>query len=239
MPLWRAAYAIAQGRWAGAAKYQEAAADLGTRAGDPNTSMLLDVQRAMALDIQYRHAEMDLDWVERSAVASAVPAAWRSWIARVGAATGDHERASAVLRESLAEGPRMDLNWHSACELADAAADLGDREAAAQLHRLLEPHAALFAVVARGAASYSCTELHVGRLAATLGNLDEAETRLRRALHANQANGAEPFVAVTLWRLGDVLARRGEAGAARDAFAEAARRGEQLEMPALSSPPGG
>ena len=84
----------------------------------------------------------------------------------------------------------MDVNWLQACLLADAAADLGDTAAAAYLHDRLEPYADLFAVIARGAGCYCSTELYLGRLAATLGRLDEAEARLRRAVAVNEAAGS-------------------------------------------------
>ena len=130
----------------------------------------------------------------------------------------------------------MDVNWLQACLLAEAAADLGDPAAAAYLHDRLEPYAGLFAVLARGAGCYCSTELYLGRLAATLGQLDEAEARLRRAVAVNdEAAGAATFAAISMLRLGGVLAERGDAPGARDALAETAARAEALAMPALAA----
>ena len=121
------------------------------------------------------------------------------------------------------------------CLLAEAVADLGDPAAAAHLHARLEPCADQFAVLARGAGCYSSTELYLGRLAATLGRLDEAEARLRRAVAANDAAGCRSFAAISMLRLAGVLAERGDEPGARAALAETAGRADALAMPALAA----
>ena len=127
----------------------------------------------------------------------------------------------------------MRANWLTACELADAAAEVGDRATATALHSRLAPYADLFAVVGRGVGCSNATGYYLGRLAATLGDLGEAEARFRRAASAADGAGFGPYAAASLVRLGEVLAARGEPERARDALAEAIARAERLNMPGL------
>ena len=130
----------------------------------------------------------------------------------------------------------MNANWHGACVLAEVAAQVGDREAAALLYTVLEPHAHLFPLLARAAACLGSAEYFVGRLAWTLGRHEEAEARLRRAVSANDEAGAASRAAVAQLSLGELLADRGDRSGARDALEQAAARAEALGMPAW--PPG-
>jgi tetratricopeptide (TPR) repeat protein len=127
----------------------------------------------------------------------------------------------------------MNANWHGACILADAAVLVSDREAGAALYALLEPHAQLFPIIARAVACLGSTEYYLGRLAGLLGRHDEAEARLRRAVAENERAGAAPHAAVARLRLGETLAHRGEQETARDVLQQAAKRADELDMPAL------
>lgn len=171
------------------------------------------------------------------AASSPVPGPWLSSVALIDAAAGRRDQAQAgidaLVRDDCAAMP-MNANWHASCELAEAVADIGDRDAAAALHRRLLPHARLFAVVARGVSCYSVTEHHLGRLALTLGRPDEAEERLRRAAAAHDAVGARPHSAVTRLRLAEALRARGDADAARATLSEVIGRAEELAMPRLA-----
>ena len=90
-------------------------------------------------------------------------------------------------------------------------------------------------MIARGAGCYCSTELYLGRVAATLGRLDEAEARLRRAVAVNDAAGSPSFAAISMLRLGGVLAERGDAAGAREVLTETVARAEALAMPALAA----
>lgn len=68
-----------------------------------------------------------------------------------------------------------------------------------------------------------------------MGRLDEAETRLRRAVAVNDAAGSGPFAAVSMLRLGGVLAERGDTAGASDVLAETVARAETLAMPTLAT----
>jgi ATP/maltotriose-dependent transcriptional regulator MalT len=238
VPLWRAGLALLKGRWEAAASLGERALALGEQADDPNAPLLVRVQREFALDIQHRFADIDRGWVASVAADSPERAPWLGWLAMIDAATGRHADARAAIadlaRDDFAAVP-MRTNWLAACELADAVADVGDRPAAAALHARLLPHADLYAVIARGVGSENITEHYLGRLAATLGDFGEAETRLRRATAANHRAGARPYAAATSMRLGEVLAARGDHASARDTLTQAVAHAEALEMNELAT----
>jgi len=112
---------------------------------------------------------------------------------------------------------------------------IGDRDAAAALHALLEPHADLFPVIARAVACLGSASYHVGSLAALLGRREEAQARLRHAIAAGEAAGAHPHVALALVRLGTVLADGGAPDDARAALQEAAARADAAGVPAVAA----
>jgi ATP/maltotriose-dependent transcriptional regulator MalT len=155
-------------------------------------------------------------------------------VAQIDARSGRYDSARELITQVTTAGVAMDVNWLQACLLADAAADVGDREAAAYLHDQLEPFAGLFAVLARGAGCYCSTELYLGRAAATLGRLDEAQARMRRAIAVNERAGSPTFATMAMLRLGRVLAESGDAAAARDVLVETVARAEALDIPALA-----
>ncbi len=234
--LWRAGLAILAGRWDEADALGRRAQEVGERAADPNAPLLVRVQRQCALDRRFRTAEQEREWLAEMAATSPVPGPWLSSVALIDAAAGRRAEALAMIhrlvRDDCAAMP-MNANWHASCELSEAVADVGDRDAAATLYRRLLPHAGLFAVVARGVSCYSITEHHLGRLALTLGRADEAEERLRRAAAAHDAVGARPHGAVTRLRLAEALRARGGLEEARTLRAEVAARARELDMPLL------
>jgi ATP/maltotriose-dependent transcriptional regulator MalT len=235
VPLWRATLAILDGRWDESRALTARAEDLGRRAADPNAPLHARVQRYFSLIAQHRVSEADRDSSLQHAGSSVVPGPWLAAVAWVDARSGRHDSARELLERLTAAGVAMDVNWLQACLLAETAADLGDATAAAYLRDRLEPYADLFAVLARGAGCYCSTELYLGRLAATLGRLDEAEGRLRRAVSMNDAAGSPTFAAISMLRLGGVLAERGDASGARDMLAETVARAEALAMPTLAA----
>ena len=241
VPLWRAGLALGRGRWEEARALGDEALAIGEDAEDPNAALLVRIQRECALEAQHRHAEMDRAWVEGAMASSPVPGAWASWLAQMDVRARNLDSARRLVAELARDGCAAmptDANWHALCDLAEAAIEVGDREAAAAVHDRLAPHARLFPIVARGVCSYGSAEYYVGRLACALGRLDEAEARLGRAVEENRRIGAGPRAALALLRLGGVLAARGERARARGALAEAEARARQLAMPALAAEAG-
>jgi len=238
VPLWRGCLALLGGRWSETAAQSTQALALGRQADDPNAAFLVQLQFVHGLAQQGRFADIDRASIAEKAAEPLAGVAWKAGLALVDAEVGDTDSARRRIAELTRGGSArlpMNANWHAACLLAEATANVGDREAAAMLYALLRPHVRLFPVVARGVSCYGSTEYFVGRLAAVLGRLDEAESRLRRAVSENDRAGAQPRVALALNALGEVLAARSRRAEARDALAEAAERAEALQMPALAT----
>jgi tetratricopeptide (TPR) repeat protein len=227
-PLWRGALAILAGRWDEGQALTAQAEAIGRRAADPNVPLHVSILRDFWLGTQFRLHEIDRDRSLEHAANSPVPEPWLAVVARIDARSGRYDSARELLGRLTAAGVAMDVNWLQACLLADVAA-------AGYIHDRLEPYADLFAVIARGGGCYCSTELYLGRLAATVGRLDEAEARLRRAVAVNEAAGSPPYAAIALLRLGDVHAERGEEAGARDVLTETVARAEALGMPALAA----
>jgi tetratricopeptide (TPR) repeat protein len=236
VPLWRATLALLAGRWAEARELSERALAIGRHADDPNAWLFVGIQRQHSLYARGRMAESDRARLVEGGATSPAAADWLVNVALLDAETGATENARRLVSELSQEGAlAMDVNWHSACVLAEAAVSVRDRAAGAALYRLLEPHARLFPIIARAVGSLGSAELYVGRLAALLGRHDEAVTRLRRAMAENERVGAEPYAALTLLRLGETLIQIGEQESARDVLRQAARRADRLDMPALAA----
>jgi DNA-binding SARP family transcriptional activator len=238
VPLWRATLALLAGRWVEARELGERALALGSQADDPNAPLFVGIQRSHSLYSQRRVAELDRARLVEGAAVSPAAAGWLVWLALLDAEAGATEDARRLVSELARDGCSalaMDANWHGACVLADAAVEVGDREAGAALYALLEPHAPLFPLIARAVGCLGSAEYHVGRLAGLLGRHDEEEARLSRAVAENDRAGDGPHAAVALLRLGEALTRRGEHEPARDVLQQAAGRADALDMPALAA----
>jgi DNA-binding SARP family transcriptional activator len=236
VPLWRGTLAILAGRWHQAGELADRALALGRQADDPNAPLFVGIQRHHSLWTQWRLVESDRVRLIENAAISPAKAGWMVNVALLDALTGATDNARRIVSELTRDGGRaltLDVNWHGACVLAEAAVELADRDAGAVLYGLLEPLASRFAIIARAVGCLGSAERHVGRLAGLLGHHEEAEARLRRAVGANDRAGAGPHAAVAFLHLSEVLESSGRAGAARDALLETARRAEALAMPAL------
>jgi len=241
VPLWRGTLALLAGRWGDARRLGERALALGRQADDPNAPLFIGIQHAHSLLAQRRVGEIDRARLVAGGAASPAATEWFVNLALVDAETGATDDARRLVSELARNGCSalaMDANWHGACILADAAVQVADREAAAALYALLEPHAQLFPLVARAVGCLGSNECYVGRLAGLLGRHDEAEARLRRAVTENDRVGAVAWAAIALLRLGEALTHRGEHGSARDVLQQAARRADALDMPKLAADAG-
>jgi tetratricopeptide (TPR) repeat protein len=203
VPLWRGGLAIMAGAWEQAAASAERALALGAEAGDPNAPLLVRVQREVLRET--RHEPLDRAFFARMAETSPVPGPYLTSLALIDAAMGRHDRARQVVDQLVADDCALlpaNANWLGLCELADLAAEVGHVEGARAAHARLERHADLIAVIGRGLGCYPVTEFFLGRAAAALGRLDEAEARLRRAVDASEASGAHARTPLILLRLG-------------------------------------
>jgi DNA-binding SARP family transcriptional activator len=238
VPLWRGTLALLAGRWGDARELSERALAIGRQADDPNAPLFVGIQRRLSLYARRRLTEIDRARLVEGGAASPAGAEWLAYVALTDAETGKAEDARRLVRELSRDGFAMDANWHAACILADTAVLVADREAAAALYALLEPHARLFPVIARAVACLGSAEYYLGRLAGLLGRHDEAVARLRRAVAENDRAGAGPHAAAALLSLGETLTHAGEQESARDVLRQAAKRADALDMPTLAADAG-
>jgi DNA-binding SARP family transcriptional activator len=141
--------------------------------------------------------------------------------ALVAIAAGDRGRAHLVVR-SLATGveplPPGDVWPHAAGLLGLAAAELGDPTTADAVRELLTPYADL--TCGAGYRSFAGPmSLHLGRLAAVVGDWAEAERHFTSALRQLAARRARPWIALTHLALARALHARGRPGDRRWAAA--------------------
>ena len=137
--------------------------------------------------------------------------------------------------ERLAEGEfrlvQRDWNWlPSMFVLSDVCADLGDLERAEVLYRLLAPYASRNAMLGN-VYTYGSVAFELGRLAAALGRLDDAEAHLEAAMAANRRIRAAIWLGHAHCELAGALLRRGEEQArARTLIATARQTAESLGL---------
>ena len=136
----------------------------------------------------------------------------RCMLAVVHVATGDHQRARAILADLAPAGvPALppDNEWLLGMTLlADVASDLADRHRSEAFYELLAPHTGRNII---GFSELSCGSVDrpLGRLAAVLDDLERAERHLRAAVAFDEGIGARPWLVRSRLALADVLTRRG------------------------------
>jgi DNA-binding CsgD family transcriptional regulator len=227
----RAAVAAARGRFGEALAYGNDADLAAKRAGNmgahvPSQGLLLMLRNQVgALDgSSFEPAELN--------PGAPVPAFHRALHATWLIAEGRRDEAHRIYRSlPTVDGlpPFVHLSaWATMAELAE---QFDDRETAAQMYRLLLPHADLF--VCGGAAVImivGSVRYPLGIAAATMGRLDDATRHLRAAIDSGHRAGMPPMVAQATHQLARVLARRtrpgdrDEAGALATAAAALADR---------------
>lgn len=163
---------------------------------------------------------------------------WRAALPYLQLRFGSREQAGAALEDALAE-PRTVKEDFLLGEslLADAAADLADRPASAQLYEGLRPYASLVAGDLPDVA-WGSLERPMGRLAAVLGRTDDAEQHLRAAIATDDRMGARPWAAHSRYAYAQLLLERGRSGdreAAATLLAAALATAEKLGMGRLAS----
>ena len=117
----------------------------------------------------------------------------RTWIA---AECGDHDKARRLLEDFGEKGfgeIKQDIAWLAALSLlASAAAAVGDRKAAQELHDLLAPHAGRNGLVWVGFCS-GPVDLYLGLLCDVLGDQRAADDHFTQAVQSATRMGARPL----------------------------------------------
>jgi tetratricopeptide (TPR) repeat protein len=160
--------------------------------------------------------------------------AWRAALADLLFESGRPEEAREQF-ELLAAADFTDIpqdgDWMTAVTLlSDVAAGLGDAARAALLYDLLLPYAQTNVVVGLAAACLGSAGRYLGKLASTVGDLEQASEHFERALEANALLRAPSLLAQTQL---DYASALGEGERADELIAAAARAARRLGLPAL------
>jgi DNA-binding CsgD family transcriptional regulator len=230
----RAAVGAARGRFPQALAYGQEAELAARRAGSmgahvPSQGLLLILRSQVgAVDLS------SFDPVEPHPQAP-VPAFQRALYATWLLAEGRRDEAHRIYRglPPVDELPTF-VHLSAYAALAELAAQFDDRETAAQMYRLLLPHADLFVCSGAGVIMIlGSVRYPLGIAAATMGRLDDAVRHLRAALDTAERAGMPPAIAQATHQLARVLARRTRPGDRDEAAAlavTAATLADQLGM---------
>lgn len=202
--VWAAMRAMLDGRLDAASEHIERARDLGETAHeDPEAEMTWLIQRFwLACEAEDPRA-MDEVVGPKERVAARYPQvpAWRAALAFLHTRRGDEAAARAqfdrLRPDRFAAVPRDVVYVNALTYLAEACHFLGDAAAAGELLELLEPFADRVTMVDRAFACKGSVRRHLGLLAATLGDRDQAGAHLAAALAVHEQMGATLLAART------------------------------------------
>ncbi|MEZ0072084.1 hypothetical protein [Planotetraspora sp. GP83] len=229
---------IRKGQFAEAEALAAACAESGAAADDLDATAWYGGQLATIRWFQGRIGELIpfLAELVNSPTLSATDNSYFAVLAVAAATTGDRRLAESTLARlrgrDLARLPRSSSWLISMYGVAEAACLLGETDAAAEAYALLEPFAHLPVIASLGVTCLGSAHHPLGVASLANGDLDRAVRHLRSAVHDNLALGHWPAVALSRWRLGQVLALRDGPGdrAARNELALAAREAAGLGM---------
>jgi DNA-binding SARP family transcriptional activator/tetratricopeptide (TPR) repeat protein len=216
VPLWRAAIATLEGRFAEAQRLAGESRELGRRAGDAHADLLAQmvdhgelIERCRIDLLVERYQELLTEKVLESPAAPAYAAGWSWFYAETGDAAAARDYFERVARDDFAHLP-FDVNWLDAlATCAETCWWLGEAGRAASVYRLLLPFADRHACAAgRALVSWGSLQRPLGVLCVTMGRLDEAAERFEAALAANHALGWRPWVAWTQYQYARMLLGR-------------------------------
>lgn len=209
---------IGEGRLDAAEAAAAEARALGTEVGDADADTWHAAQVLAILwlrgDLAAMRSLSDA-FVDSVEVAEPAQVAFDAARGAAAADSGDAPAARAVLaRLGIGRSPLpMSTSWLAAMfAVAEVAYALDDVVSAHVVLDALRPHPGLPVVVSRGVVSFGSTSRALGSAAAAAGLLDEAVDLLTRALEDDLATSTLVCRPHTMWRLAEVLGRRGAPG---------------------------
>jgi DNA-binding CsgD family transcriptional regulator/tetratricopeptide (TPR) repeat protein len=143
---------------------------------------------------------------------------WRPGLVAVLAELGMESEARSELSRLASDGIdgfRSSLWLATLGYLADACAAVGHEEMAAIVYAELEPLAGSTVMIGHGVACYGVADRFLGMLAATLGEVERAETHFEQALDRNRKMGAMTWLAHTEYEYARLLLAQGRRARAR------------------------
>ena len=206
--LWTAMRAILDGRFDDAPQHIERARDLGDAAHDPATESIYWIQRYWLAVERADPRQLDelVEPCERLASQNTDVPAWRAALGLLHARRHDDNAARAEFRALAVDDFRTiprDAVWLNAITfLAETCAFLHDQQRALLLFRTLKPYLERVALIDRALACKGSVQRFLGLLAATIGNVHEAEHHLSSALARHQRMHATALAERTAQELG-------------------------------------
>jgi tetratricopeptide (TPR) repeat protein len=168
--------------------------------------------------------------------------ALRAALAAAYAQAGQLDLAAAEFRPLAADRfgqLRRDLAWTpTLCLLAVVCEALGDSDSAEPLYALLRPHSGHLALDGLVATCFGSVDVHLGKLAEIVGNLDVADAHYRAALELEARIDAPAYLAVTRASYARMLACRnlpGDAAHARELARAALATAEELGLATVAA----
>jgi len=154
-----------------------------------------------------------VDLVEQAAARPPYLPIWRVGLATCLAAAGRRDEAASILAEVVSEEYGILQNPDSlylamGSLLTEIAREVGDRERAAILLRLLRPYSGRVSMTGLGRASLGMVDRYIGVAAHVVGELDLADVHLVAAIDLARRIGAIPHEARALFDRAAVLAER-------------------------------
>ena len=237
--------AIRAGRLAEAESLAKICAGSGAAAGDIDSEWWPGAQLVTIRWYQGRLGELlpMLRDLVKCPVLSAVDNSSVAALAVAAALSGDRHTAASSLAGLCGSGleslPRSSSWLATMNGIVEAAALLGDADAAERAYELLSPYASLPMVGGLGITCFGATHQALGVASLTCGHLDRAIDHLRAAVQQNLALGHWPAVIASRQRLAQALRLRGRPGdgdAARCGLDSATSEAAALGLPLLSLP---
>ncbi len=179
----------------------------------------------------------ELDQTVRDVVAgSPTRPAWRAGLATLLCDTGHHDEAREHF-ELLAASGFTDIpedgDWMITMVLAaEVAAELGDVERARLIYERLLPYRMVNVVIGLAAVCMGATARYLGRLAAVMGNREDAAVLLERAIARNGTLRAPVQLAHSQLDYASLL---GGSARARELVQAAAQTAQELDLPLVAA----
>jgi DNA-binding SARP family transcriptional activator/tetratricopeptide (TPR) repeat protein len=201
--------AMMTGRLSDAEALAASALELGLQIGAPDAFAMYAAEFFVLRTFGGRHGEL-FPLVEQATRENPTVLPFRLAYGIICVSVGQADAARQILHEGMESGfaeLAVDNFWMtSVIAYAIIAIELADREAAAQLLPVIEPHAAEISF--NGVTSQGPVSAYAGKLASLLGRHDEAESYLSTALGTAAAFGWIYHRATTLFALAQARHRR-------------------------------
>lgn len=211
VPLFGATLSLADGRLEDAERFNGQAAEIGRQASSDNAEMLTVSQQVFIRIVEGRIAELEAP-IRKVVSERPEVTGPRAGLALVEARLGRVESARALIDLLRNDGFGLfpfDAEWLSAMAMiAEAIVGSGHEQAARELLPMLLPYRGLFAVDGIGCAVVAPVALTAARLAAMIGDLEQADALFAQALDDCRRLGSGLLLAQAAGAWADSLAGR-------------------------------